>query len=44
MNILFLYDLMAILFNLNGVKMNKKIRLGDILIHQLCSEAKCFKK
>lgn len=34
-NILLLYDLMAILFNLHGVKMSRKICLGDILIHQL---------
>lgn len=44
MNVLFLYDLMTILFNLNGVKMNKKIRLGDILIHQLWRVGKYFKK
>lgn len=35
---------MAILFNLNGVKMSKKTRLGDTLIHQLRSEAERFKK
>lgn len=43
-NILLLYDLMTILFNLNGVKMSKEICLGDILIHQLWRVGKYFKK